>query len=64
MVYLVNFSTGDYFRWAMLKFIKLQTLDQRKELEFFSLHPGLRRLNFPLKTKKGREGESLALLQI
>ena len=26
--------------------------------------PGLRRSNFPLKSKKGREGESLALLQI
>ena len=27
-------------------------------------HPGVRRSNFPFKSKKGREGESLALLQI
>ena len=27
-------------------------------------HPGLRRSNFPLKRKKEREGESLALLRI
>jgi len=38
----VNISTGDYFEWAMLKFIKLQTLfDERKELELnWSLFSG------------------------
>ena len=36
-------------------------------VHFFPLSPWgttLRRLNFPLKSKKGRKGESLALLQI
>ena len=36
---------------------------KRKRLQT-TPHPGLRRLNFPLISKKGRKGKSLALLQI